>query len=171
MRFSNELGLPAAWTMGFRRDGREMLVVVVKATYTLPAPGLESVLADEQVALVEADRYTGEPGLSAPLHETDFAHEKPACDVLLVGSAYAPRGRATQVDVGLQVGTLMGGAVLTEYIFAWPGVGHWLIDAIPRRDYPALQGGIMLISSLVILINLCVDMLYGTVNPRIRHGR
>src|SRR4051812_22960677 len=105
MRFSNELGLPAAWTMGFRRDGREMLVVVVKATYTLPAPGLEPALAEAQVPLVEADRYTGEPGLSAPLHETDFAHGKPACDVLLVGSAYAPRGRATQVEVGLQVGT------------------------------------------------------------------
>src|SRR5580700_11332409 len=73
--------------------------------------------------------------------------------------------------VGLQVGGLMGGAVLTEYIFAWPGVGHWLIDAISRRDYPALQGGIMLISSIVILVNLFVDVLYGTVNPRIRHGR
>jgi len=73
--------------------------------------------------------------------------------------------------IGLQIGGLMGGAVLTEYIFAWPGVGHWLIDAISRRDYPALQGGIMLISSLVILVNLFVDLLYGTVNPRIRHGR
>jgi dipeptide transport system permease protein len=73
--------------------------------------------------------------------------------------------------IGLQIGALMGGAVLTEYIFAWPGVGHWLIDAISRRDYPALQGGIMLISSLVIVVNLIVDVLYGTVNPRIRHGR
>ena len=73
--------------------------------------------------------------------------------------------------VGLQIGTLLGGAVLTEYIFAWPGVGHWLIDAISRRDYPALQGGILLISSLVIVVNLIVDVLYGTVNPRIRHGR
>jgi dipeptide transport system permease protein len=73
--------------------------------------------------------------------------------------------------IGLQVGVLMGGAVLTEYIFAWPGVGHWLIDAIARRDYPVLQGGIMLISSLVIIINLIVDVLYGVANPRIRHGR
>jgi len=73
--------------------------------------------------------------------------------------------------IGLQIGGLMGGAVLTEYIFSWPGVGHWLVDAISRRDYPALQGGIMLISSLVIIVNLIVDLLYGTVNPRIRHGR
>jgi dipeptide transport system permease protein len=73
--------------------------------------------------------------------------------------------------IGLQVGTLMAGAVLTETIFSWPGVGKWLIESIGRRDYPALQGGIMLISSVVILINLTVDLLYGAINPRIRHGR
>ena len=73
--------------------------------------------------------------------------------------------------IGLQIGTLLAGAVLTETIFSWPGVGKWLIEAIGRRDYPALQGGIMLISSIVILVNLGVDLLYGTINPRIRHGR
>ena len=73
--------------------------------------------------------------------------------------------------IGLQSTTLLAGAVLTETIFSWPGVGHWLIQSIGRRDYPALQGGIMLISSLVILANLFVDMLYGIINPRIRHAR
>ena len=74
-------------------------------------------------------------------------------------------------SIGLQVGTLLAGAVLTETIFSWPGVGKWLIEGIARRDYPALQGGIMLISSIVILVNLGVDMLYGAINPRLRHGR
>jgi dipeptide transport system permease protein len=73
--------------------------------------------------------------------------------------------------IGLQVGSLMAGAVLTETIFSWPGVGKWLIESIGRRDYPALQGGILLISAVVILVNLTVDMLYGSINPRIRHGR
>ncbi len=73
--------------------------------------------------------------------------------------------------IGLQTGTLLAGAVLTETIFSWPGVGKWLIESIGRRDYPALQGGIMLISSVVILVNLIVDMLYGLINPRIRHAR
>ncbi|GGH07010.1 peptide ABC transporter permease [Alsobacter metallidurans] len=73
--------------------------------------------------------------------------------------------------VGLQVGTLLAGAVLTETIFSWPGVGKWLIEAIGRRDYPALQGGILLISSMVIVVNLIIDVLYGAINPRIRHGR
>ena len=72
--------------------------------------------------------------------------------------------------IGLQVGTLMAGAVLTETIFSWPGVGKWLIESISRRDYPALQGGVMLISSIVILVNLAVDLTYGLINPRIRHG-
>ena len=72
--------------------------------------------------------------------------------------------------VGLQVGGLLAGAVLTETIFSWPGVGKWLIESIARRDYPALQGGILLISSLVIIVNVLVDVLYGALNPRIRHA-
>jgi dipeptide transport system permease protein len=73
--------------------------------------------------------------------------------------------------IGLSIGTLMAGAVLTETIFSWPGVGKWLIESIGRRDYPALQGGVMLVSTIVILVNLGVDLLYGVINPRIRHGR
>ena len=73
--------------------------------------------------------------------------------------------------IGLMIGTLLAGAVLTETIFSWPGIGKWLIDAISRRDYPALQGGIILISAIVILVNLAVDLVYGLINPRIRHGR
>lgn len=71
--------------------------------------------------------------------------------------------------IGLQVGTLMGGAVLTETIFSWPGIGKWLIDAIARRDYPVVQNGILLVATLVILTNFLVDILYAVANPRIRH--
>ena len=70
--------------------------------------------------------------------------------------------------VGLQVGALLGGAILTETIFSWPGVGHWLVESIQRRDYPVLQGGTLLVATLVILVNLGVDMMYGFLNPRIR---
>ena len=73
--------------------------------------------------------------------------------------------------IGLQIGVLMGGAVLTETIFSWPGIGKWLIDAISRRDYPVVQNGILLVAMLVILTNFAVDMLYGIVNPRIRHAK
>lgn len=73
--------------------------------------------------------------------------------------------------IGLQVGTLMGGAILTETTFSWPGIGKWLVESINRRDYPALQGGVLLIATLVMTINLGVDLLYGLINPRIRHKR
>ncbi|HEV7915639.1 MAG TPA: ABC transporter permease subunit [Albitalea sp.] len=71
--------------------------------------------------------------------------------------------------IGLQVGTLLAGAILTETIFSWPGIGKWLVEAIHRRDYPAVQGGILLSATVIIAVNLVVDLLYGVINPRIRH--
>ncbi|ATZ13118.1 dipeptide ABC transporter permease DppB [Erwinia amylovora] len=73
--------------------------------------------------------------------------------------------------IGLQVGTLLAGAILTETIFSWPGLGRWLIDALQRRDYPVVQGGVLMVATLIILVNLLVDLLYGVVNPRIRHKK
>lgn len=73
--------------------------------------------------------------------------------------------------LGLQVGSLLGGAVLTETIFSWPGIGKWLIDAIARRDYPVVQAGILVSALVFITVNLIVDLLYAVVNPRLRGGR
>ena len=73
--------------------------------------------------------------------------------------------------IGLQMGTLLSGAVLTETIFAWPGIGKWLLEAIGRRDYPVVQGGLLMIASIIIVVNLLVDLLYGIINPRVRHSK
>ena len=73
--------------------------------------------------------------------------------------------------IGLQVGVLFTGAILTETIFSWPGIGKWMIDAIFRRDYPVLQGGALLLGIVVMAVNLLVDVAYGLINPRIRHHR
>jgi dipeptide transport system permease protein len=70
--------------------------------------------------------------------------------------------------IGLQIGVLFTGAILTETIFSWPGVGKWLIEAIARRDYPVLQGGMLLLGLIVMSINVLVDLSYGLINPRIR---
>ena len=71
--------------------------------------------------------------------------------------------------IGLQIGVLMAGAILTETIFSWPGIGKWMIDSISRRDYPVVQSGLLLIAGVVMLVNLAVDLTYGLINPRIRH--
>ncbi len=73
--------------------------------------------------------------------------------------------------VGLQVGVLMVGAILTETIFSWPGIGRWLIYGLQQRDYPVVQGGVLMVATLIIIVNMCVDILYGLADPRIRHRR
>ncbi len=70
--------------------------------------------------------------------------------------------------VGLQVGLLLSGAILTETVFAWPGIGTWLQAAIENRDYPVIQGGVLFVAIVVVFVNLLVDISYGLLNPRIR---
>lgn len=72
--------------------------------------------------------------------------------------------------IGLSIGTLLAGAILTETIFSWPGIGKWMVDSISRRDYQVVQGGLLLIATIVMTVNLLVDMTYGLINPRIRHN-
>jgi peptide/nickel transport system permease protein len=72
--------------------------------------------------------------------------------------------------IGLQVGLLLSGAVLTETVFAWPGMGSWLRDAIFNRDYPVLQGGILFLAFVFVMVNLIVDISYAFINPRIRYS-
>ncbi|KAK3604246.1 hypothetical protein CHS0354_002054 [Potamilus streckersoni] len=75
--------------------------------------------------------------------------------------------------IGLQVGVLLAGAILTETIFSWPGIGHWMVHSIYRRDYPSVQGGLVLIAGIVTAVNLVVDLTYIWINPRIQgcHSR
>ncbi|WP_427023753.1 ABC transporter permease subunit [Aureimonas ureilytica] len=70
--------------------------------------------------------------------------------------------------IGLQIGVMMAGAILTESIFSWPGIGKWMVDSVFRRDYPVVQGGLLLIALVVMVVNLVVDLLYGLINPRVR---
>jgi peptide/nickel transport system permease protein len=70
--------------------------------------------------------------------------------------------------IGLQVGLLLSGAVLTETVFALPGIGSWLVEAIKNRDYPVIQAGVLFVAVIVVFVNLIVDLSYGVLNPRIR---
>ncbi|WP_432352804.1 ABC transporter permease [Sporosarcina sp. A2] len=71
--------------------------------------------------------------------------------------------------IGLQMGMLLGGAILTETIFAWPGIGRYIYDAINYRDYPVIQSGILVVAFFFVMINLVVDLLYGVIDPRIKY--
>jgi ABC-type dipeptide/oligopeptide/nickel transport system permease component len=71
--------------------------------------------------------------------------------------------------VGIQFGTLLGGAIIVETVFAWPGIGRLLIDAVAARDFPLIQGIILFIAAGFVLVNLAVDLLYAWVDPRVRH--
>ncbi|WP_144511764.1 ABC transporter permease [Bacillus sp. FJAT-22090] len=71
--------------------------------------------------------------------------------------------------IGLQMGLLLGGAILTETIFSWPGIGRYIYDAIQFRDYPVIQSGILVVAFMFVMINLFVDILYGLIDPRIKY--
>lgn len=104
MELLNATGMQAGYTLGMQPDGRELLVVVVKGTFKIPKNGEDASLSEKQVPLIESDVFTGEPGLSAILHESDYAPRKPRCDVILNGSAYVPEGKyALKVTVLLRV--------------------------------------------------------------------
>lgn len=108
MQLVNATRMQAAYTMGMKPDGRQLLVVVVKGTYDFPTwAGVDATLSDDQEQLVMADEFSGEPGLSSPLRESEFCPFKPRCDVVLNGSAHAPGGRPVRkVQVGLRVGDM-----------------------------------------------------------------
>jgi hypothetical protein len=119
MELINATRMVAGYTMGMEPSGRELLVVVVKGTFHIPKPGEDVRLHEEQLPLVMADTFTGEPGFSAPMYEVDFAPRKPRCDILLLGSAYAPGGRPAQrVPVGLRIGNW-------KKTFMVVGKRHW----------------------------------------------
>src|SRR6185437_6863920 len=122
--------MAAGYTLGMEPSGAERLVVAVKGTFTLPARGEEPTLAEEQVPLTDADKFTGEPGLSAVTAECDWAPHKPRCDILLNGSAYAPGGKGTQrVQVGIKVGNW-------QKVFMVVGDRVWRGGPVPRAGTP-----------------------------------
>jgi hypothetical protein len=124
MELINATRMVAGYNMGIEPSGRELLVVVIKGTFHLPRTPDEPLrLHEEQLPLIMADTFTGKPGFSAPHYEVDFAPRKKRCDVLLLGSAYAPDGRpTTRVPVGLRVGG-------TTKTFSVVGNRRWLAGA------------------------------------------
>ena len=131
MEFINGTRMNAGYTLGVEPSGRELLIVAVKGTFRLPTePNARLQLHDNQVPLVMSDLFFGEPGLSAPKYEVDFAPRKPLCDVLLNGHAYAPQGRPTdRLTVGLRIGNW-------SKSFSVVGDRAWYLAGRPRATAP-----------------------------------
>src|SRR5215831_7455595 len=132
MELLNASSMAAGYTVGMDPSGAERLVLIIKGTFGLPRQhGEQPKLTAEQIPLVDADLFTGEPGFSATLVESDYALEKPRCDVLLNGAAYAPGGRPTQrVMVGLQIGNWRKSFVVLGDRF-WRNAGIAYIASAP----------------------------------------
>jgi hypothetical protein len=138
MNLLNATGMAAGYTLGRDKTGAEHVVVAVKGTFTLPRPGEAPKLATEQLPLVDADLFTGEPGRSATTAECDYALEKSFCDVLLNGSAYGPNGRTVdRIAVGLQVGAWHKSfAVWGNRTWRGAGVGYTPSEPEPFTRMP-----------------------------------
>jgi len=153
---------------------------------------IDSLLSDEKGAFISAVRHLILPSIVlATIPLAVIARQTRSAMLEVLGEDYVRTARAKGLSpqrviglhalrnalipvvtvIGLQVGVLLAGAILTETIFSWPGVGKWLVDSISRRDYPSVQSGLLLIASMVMIVNLIVDLLYGLINPRIRHAR
>ena len=134
MELINATRMVAGYNLGLEPSGRESLVVVIKGTFRFPVEGEPAghfALHETQAPLVMSDTFTGAPGLSAPVHEVDFAPYKPRCDILLNASAYAPQGRPAQrVDVGVRIGDW-------HKVFSVVGQRRWDCGiAAPRATAP-----------------------------------
>lgn len=139
MELINSTRMIAGYTMGTEPSGRELLVVVIKGTFKIPAePGAQLRLQEEQVPLVMSDVFYGEPGLSAPKYEVDFAPRKQRCDILLNCSAYAPGGRPTpRVEVAARIGNWSKSfAVVGDRVWEAAGSGIGMSSPIPFTTMP-----------------------------------
>ena len=159
--FSVELGwLPPSGYVPLTEDFWQSIATTIMPAFVL-GTGVASVLM----------RHTRAAMLTALSQDYVRTARAKGLSSLRVVSLHALRNALIPIVtvIGLQVGVLFTGAILTETIFSWPGVGKWMIEAISRRDYPVLQGGLLLLGFMVMMVNLLVDLTYGFINPRIRH--
>ena len=151
---------------------------------------IDSLLSDEDGALLSALHHLILPTIAlGTIPMAVFARQTRSAMLEVLGEDYIKTARAKGLSrrrviirhalrnalipvitvIGLSTGVLLAGAILTETIFSWPGIGKWMVDSVFRRDYPVIQAGLVIIAAIVMLVNLLVDLCYGLVDPRIRH--
>ena len=134
---------------------------------------IDTLAAGKPLACVDALRHLVLPAIVLGTIQLDVIARMTLAAVLdVLSQDYVLKNALipTITVIGLQFGYLLGGAIITETIFAWPGVGRWLVLAVSARDFRAVQGGVLLLATVFVLVNLLVDLLYGLADPRIRLG-
>jgi peptide/nickel transport system permease protein len=138
-------------------DGLEHLAMPVIALATIPMAIIARMTRSSMLDVLQEDYIR-------------TAHAKGVRESVVLGKHALKNAFLPVITViGLQVGILLAGAVLTETIFAWPGIGKWIYDAILGRDYPIVQGGTLLIAVIFVVISLLVDVSYAFLDPRIKY--
>ena len=142
----------------------------------LPSPGRESILSSASseralstIPMAIVARMTRSSMLEVLRQDyIKTARAKGLSEIKVVLKHALRNGLIPVVTViGLQFGILLGGAILTETVFAWPGVGKWIYEGVVKRDYMVIQGGTMLVATAFVVVNTLVDILYAVINPRI----
>ncbi len=146
--------LAGDWAMFF--DGLHHVILPAIALGTIPMAFLARITRSAMLEVVKQDyvRTAKAKGLAMWLVYVKHALKNAFIPILTV--------------LGLQFGLLLGGAIITETIFAWPGIGSWLLEAVTARDYTALEGGVLVTATAFVLVNLVVDLLYRVFDPRMR---
>lgn len=147
-------------------SGRMDLLPIFLRHLLLPAIALSTV---PMAVIARITRTSMVEVLSSDFIRTARAKGLPERRVIL-GHAFRNALIPIVTTVGLQFGALLAGAVLTETVFSWPGIGRFVVDAISARDYVALQGGVLAIALAFVLVNLVVDIVYAVIDPRVRVG-
>jgi len=187
------LGLMLLWVFGLKlgwfpttgRIGQEVDLQTVTNLYTV-----DSLLTRNFQALVSALHHLALPAMALATIPTAFIARITRSAILdVLGDEYIRTARAKGLGewmviarhalknamlpvvtvIGLQTGLLLSGAILTETIFAWPGMGRWVVNGIVARNFPVVQAGVLIFGLIFVLVNLLVDISYAWFNPRIRH--
>jgi len=181
----------AAWTAGYTsfqgRYGVEHEGVI--AGYSTKLYLLESLARGEFATAAACAAYLLLPAIAlATIPMAAIARMTRSAVLEEVGRDYATTARAKGLTrrrvvlrhalrnalipivtlIGVQIGTLLAGAALTETVFSWPGLGTYIVESVRRKDSPALTGGLLLIAGTFLIVNLAVDLLYGLLDPRVR---
>jgi peptide/nickel transport system permease protein len=141
---------------GMLRDALTHVILPAIALGTIPMAFLARITRASMLEVVKQDyiRTAKAKGLAMWFVYTKHALKNAFIPILTV--------------LGLQFGALLGGAIITETIFSWPGIGSWLLEAVTARDFTALEGGVLVTASAFVLVNLVVDLLYRAFDPRMR---